>query len=205
MAVYRNSVFDHYILYLLPISFSLLAGLLGWIWRYPWGKAVVLLFMVAFFRFSIPKWPLGSLGWTVNDIQKTSLKLIAELPNNKPYSIVLLSSSHDIEGQNYRYFLSNASHQSVIIPGPVDFAQNHLADTLVIINEEKKEADPTNLPIFEIASFPHQGIEKIVEIPNGPQLIYLTRIRPDSVLESDSYSFKFVQYDSDLNTSAENQ
>ncbi len=173
-AVYDHTVFDHYIAYLYPITFLVIGTCLTWLARQSIGKFLMVVFVLLYLGYNVPRWPLQSNGWTIDDMEATSQRITSAVRPNESYAIVLLSESKDLYGQNYRYFLSTTDHPS-LSPEMVN-----QADALVIINEEKAVTNPVEiqyLPIWEITTFPTNGKPEVYSgnSPQDPDLIILRR------------------------------
>lgn len=174
-ALYQHSVFDHYIAYLFPITALLYGVTLNQILnvrigKLPIGKILVVGAVVGLAAYNIPRWPIKSTGWRTQDIWNTSKTIHERVKPGEKYNIVLLSESRDLDGQNYRYFLTTDPTKK-----PVKTEQRADADTLFIINEEKKQFPVTELPIYEIVTFPSKTPAEVYQIPNGPEITVLRR------------------------------
>lgn len=174
-AAYQHSVFDHYIAYLFPITALLygvtLANLTKWRWgKLPVGNLLVVAALVGLAAYNIPRWPIKSTGWKVSDIWSTSKTIQDRVKPGEKYNIVLLSESKDLEGQNYRYFLTTDQSRK-----PVTVEHRAEAETLFIINEEKKLSNVLNSPAYEIVTFPNKIPAEVYQIPNGPEITVLRR------------------------------
>ena len=117
----------------------------------------------------MPNLPLKSLGWTIKDIQNTSNVILEKVAPGEKYNIVLLSESRDIDGQNYRYYLTTGHTP------PVKTEDRDSVETLFIINEEKTLSKVTDSPIYEIVVFPNKTPAEVFEIPGGPEITVLKR------------------------------
>jgi 4-amino-4-deoxy-L-arabinose transferase-like glycosyltransferase len=169
-AFYQHTIFDHYIAFLFPMSFLLLAWVIVQLWQVKILGPILVIAWLGWFNWrNIPKWPIQSQGWTIFDMERTAQGVVAELKPGEKYNVVLLSESHDLYGQNYRYFLMAAGYP-VLSP---ELASQ--ADTLVVINEERQTSDVANLPIYEIVTFPVKTPEKVYTIPNGPEISIFRR------------------------------
>jgi 4-amino-4-deoxy-L-arabinose transferase-like glycosyltransferase len=163
-AVYEHSVFDHYIAYLFPASF-LIQGLgLARLSRHLLGSLAVVAFVGYFLWHNLARMPLQPNGWTIYDMQRVTDSIYQRLGPDEKYSLVLLSPSKDLYGQNYRYFLSTTNKP----PLPPERAGE--ADTLVIINEEHV-TNVSALPIYEITIFPQKTTSETYTIDTGPEII----------------------------------
>ncbi len=169
-SLYEHTIFDHYISYLFPIT-ALIYGLVFSNLRPKFlGIIGLIAFTSYFFPYNWQKMPIKTMGWTVNDIKLTSEEILKHLQPGEKYNLVLLSESRDIDGQNYRYFLTTGHTR------PVFTEERGNVDTLVIINEEKKLVDVvSNSPIYEIATFPNKHIAEFFTIANGPEITILRR------------------------------
>ena len=114
------------------------------------------------------------MGWTVNDIQMTSEEILKHVQPGEKYNLVLLSESRDIDGQNYRYFLTTGHTR------PVRTEDRDSIDTLFIINEEKILDKVTDSPIYEIVVFPNKEPAEVFNIPGGPEITVLRRTTQDN-------------------------
>ncbi len=168
-SVYQHTLFDHYLGYMFAVTPLLLGSLLALAARNTFGKVLLAAMGIWFIILQIPRYPLKSLGWTVSDMKRTA-QVVAE--NQKPgvtYSLILLSESRDLYGQNYRFFL-NTTNTPPLAP-----EQFNRADKLVIISENQPIADITQLPIYEIQTFPSKEIKSVYTVDGGPTIIELER------------------------------
>lgn len=168
-ALYQHTIFDHYIAYLFPLTAWAYGFVLAHSKPRRLAKIVGVLFIGSFLWYNVPRLPLKSLGWTVNDIRHTSEEILKRVQPGEKYDIVLLSESHDIDGQNYRYFLTTGHTR------PVPIEERGGIDTLFIINEEKALTKVTDSPIYEIVVFPNKTPAEVFDIDHGPQITVLRR------------------------------
>ncbi len=168
-AFYEHSIFDHYIAYLFPLT-ALLYGYLFTRIK-PKQLAVVILVVFAgyFLNYNLPKMPLAPTGWTVADIRRTSEAILEKLEPGEKYSVILLSESGDIEGQNYRYFLTTGHTR------PVPAEEQGSVDSLVIIDEQGLVDDVGSLPMYEIVTFPDKDNREVFAVEGGPTITILRR------------------------------
>jgi hypothetical protein len=169
-ATYQHTVFDHYIAYLFPISALVIGLALNQLAKIKFGSILVAGCLLSFGWYNWPKMPLKSTGWTVAEIWQTSRTIIDRVKPGEKYNLILLSESRDLDGQNYRYFLTTQPDKAPVIP-----EERGNIETLFIINEEKKAPDVTALPIYEIVTFPNKVPSEIYQIPDGPEIIVLRR------------------------------
>jgi hypothetical protein len=174
-AAYQHTVFDHYIAYLFPVTALLLGIVLAQLVQLklgelPFGKYLVIFCLGGFLFYNLPRLPLTSTGWTIADINMTSQSILDRVQPGEKYNIVLLSESGDLDGQNYRYFLTTEPGKNPVLPEHRDEAQ-----TLFIINEAKAVTDVVSLPAYEIVTFPNHQVSEKYQVPNGPEISVLRR------------------------------
>jgi 4-amino-4-deoxy-L-arabinose transferase-like glycosyltransferase len=166
---YRGSVFDHYILFTMPWT----ALLFGWLctqwWRSLPGKAVVVVALGCVVVWNLIHEPLRPLGWPMSRMRETSETLLRRVQQDEKYDIVLLSSSGDLEGQNYRYFLE------VSAKPPVKPEERGNAETLFIINEDHVLQNVLASPVYEIVTFPNKTPQEVYTVRDGPEITVLRR------------------------------
>lgn len=167
-ALYQNSLFTHYILFIFPVVFWWWGYWLGELWQKWWGKGIVIITLVSFLFYNTHHYKLSTPSWSLTDVKATSELLYDQLRDNEKYSLVLLAPSKDLYAQNYRYFLSTTDRP----PLPPERAAE--ADTLVVINEEHV-SDIAEIPIYEIVIFPNKSNPSTLSIPRGPEISIFRR------------------------------
>ena len=131
-----------------------------------------IIFAGLFLRYNIPLLSFKDAGWTVSDIAHTSEEILKRVSPGEKYNLVLMSESKDIDGQNYRYFLTTGHTR------PVAQEQRGEIETLFIIDEEKTLPKVTDSPIYEIVVFPNKEPVEVFTIDNGPEITVLRRSYP---------------------------
>ena len=167
ISFYKHTIFDHYILYTLPITALLIGAVFQHYWRFLVTKIALGLFLAFFIYANVAHYRLSSAGWTIADMAGVSQSIYEKLKSDDVYNLVLLSESHDINGQNYRYFLSTTDHP------PVAEEDRGSVNTLVIINEDRKLAKVVDSPIYEIVVFPNKEPAQVYTISGGPEITIL--------------------------------
>lgn len=169
LSFYQHTVFNHYIAYLFPITALVYGIVLGGIWPKWWGKILLLAFGTYFLVYNFPRYQLQSLGWNLTDIRSTSEEIYQHLSPTEKYNLVLLSGTHDLYAQNYRYFLSTQPNK----PLPPELSGQ--VDTLVIINEDHVTEMPQDADIYEIVIFPNKNPSEVFTIEQGPTITILRK------------------------------
>lgn len=169
-AMYQHSVFDHYILFILPAVYLLHGKLLDFFFSSRLLKSFLFGILSIYALYNLPKMPLATLGWTVSEIAQVSKSIHERVKPGQPYNIVLVSESKDSDGQNYRYFLTTDRNKKPVTP-----EMRGTVDMLFIIDEIKNNQAVTNLPLYEIVTFPNKNPSEIYQIPDGPEITVLQR------------------------------
>lgn len=172
LALYKQNIYDHYISYLFPVVFLTLGVVFNYfISKKIWGYLIIGIFLLYFAKFNYyhAKAILKSLGWTIADIQSVSKTIEDRVVPGEKYNIVLLNSTGDILGQNYRYFLTTSEKP------PVSEDQFGEVDTLFIIDEERKVEKEVDSPVYEIVTFSNKIPHEVYYIPDGPEITVLRK------------------------------
>lgn len=169
-ALYEHSVYDHYIAYLFPMTFFLLAILLVEVARIRVvGVVAASLFFAYYVYVNMSRLPLGDTGWKISDIERTSAAIAERVSPGEKYNVVLLSETGDIDAQNYRYYLSTMDTP------PVLTEDRGSVETLFIINEDRALERVIDSPIYEIVVFPNKDVDEVFQIPGGPEITVLRK------------------------------
>ncbi len=171
-AVYKHDIYLHYIAYLFPAIFFATGITLDYLFRQKLIiKLLALSYLLLFVWFNLnnAKVILHSTGWTIANIQSVAKTIEDRVTVGEKYNLVLLTGTGDIEGQNYRYFLTTSEKP------PVTIENNDEVDTLFIINEDKVLKKVTDSPIYEVVVFPNKEPSEVYQIENGPEITVLRR------------------------------
>jgi hypothetical protein len=170
LAFYESSVFDHYVLFILPFIWLIHGQTLAWLsdWG-PSGKFVAIAFFAAYAWWNVPRWPIEPLGWTIADIERTSQTILDRVQPDEKYNVVLVSESNDHEAQNYRYFLSRSDRP------PVRDLERYDIKSLFIIDEQKTGENVTQKDYHDIVVFPAKEPTEVYTVAGGPTITVLRR------------------------------
>lgn len=170
-SAYQHSLFDHYIAYLFPVAIYSIAITCTFLYKHTFGKigAIAFLLVFAAHNWSQNQFILRPIGWQVRDIERTAQTIADRVKPEEKYNIILLSGTGDIDGQNYRYFLTTTENP------PVPTEQRGEVKTLFIINEDKVLENVASSPIYEIVVFPDKEPAEIYEVPDGPTITVLRK------------------------------
>jgi len=166
LAFYQHTVFDHYIAYLFPVTFFFFGIVLSFYFsKNLWGKIAVTLFTIYFLIWNLERYPfiLKASSLNLDKIKRVSQAVASRVDPSKKYNLVLLSESHDLYAQSYRYYLETTAYPPVAV---ADYTQ---AEELFVINEIG-EKDILQLPIYEIIVFPHKDIKAVYNVKDGPEI-----------------------------------
>ncbi len=164
ISAYKRSVFDHYLLFIIPMSLWFFASIFANFKNFWLGKIVLIGFLFSFGWYNIQNISLKSAGWTIYKVQSVAKVVESHLQPNEKYDVVLLSDSGDFYGMNYRYFLNTMSIK------PIEYDVSEPVNTLVIINENQKNKSSETLSAYQIEVFGKpKSIDRIVE-NDGPNI-----------------------------------
>ncbi len=167
-SLYTSSVFNHYLLYLLPVSTLFLASLMYKIVEKNIYNSILCFgFFLIFAFYNIPRY-FVFFEWNMYDMEKVVQEVAQHIDTNEKYNFVTMVAHGDIEGLNYRYFFETSNHP------PLSKEQIGEVETLVIINEERKLKKVTDSPIYEIVVFPNKEPSEIFEV-NGVEVTILRK------------------------------
>lgn len=147
LSIYRNMIYAHYFLYVLPAVFLLTGNVLAYISR----KHILLKGIVYVFVLGLVGWNVwNSPYWTpktsdLNRIQRIVADLRQHITPEDRYNLTLLNDNRDYQAMNYRYFFE------VTGPAPQSEYDYDRLDKLVIIAENGES--PLAAPIFEVQQF----------------------------------------------------
>ena len=169
VALYQHNVYTHYISFTYPLIYIFYAIVFSKIKKNYLFATVFIPFFAYFLYNNINRYPLENHSWTIDDVEEVAESIYGKVNENEKYNLVLLSESKDLYAMTYRYYLTTKENPPTLIEN------HHSAQKLFIINEEKKETDLVNLPIYEIQVFPDKKIQEVYQIDNGPEITVLTR------------------------------
>lgn len=179
-AAYEHTIFDHYIAYLFPVI-ALSLGVVGDTLIHALKRAgwlMVVAFFAVFFVWNVPAYPLQKPLWGVSDVERTAQTILDRVQPGELYNIVLLSDTGDIDGQNYRYFLTTPDKpawQDSATKPPVRRDKRGTVETLFIINEDRALEHVVDSPIYEIVVFPNKEPAEVYEVEGGPEITVLRK------------------------------
>jgi len=165
-SVYSHNLYDHYILFVIPIVLLLYGVILAEFWKLGLlGKGLTILLITFYVWTNISNWEFQTASPSLGVLEESASSVATRLRDNEVYNIVLLSETKDYYGQNYRYYLDTIKNKEPLNPDHDDLSQ---VSTLVIINEEGiPEEEIALLPIFEIASFSDAQQKESFQLPSG--------------------------------------
>lgn len=169
-SLYQHSVFDHYILFILPAVYLLHGKLLQSLLQPKLAQPFLFGLLSLYVAYNVPKMPISTVGWTVSEIAQVSQTILDRVEPGQQYNIVLVSESKDSDGQNYRYFLTTNQEKQ-----PVQPEQRGAVEKLFIIDEIHNGEVVTDLPLYEIVTFPNKVPKELYQIPDGPEITVLQR------------------------------
>jgi hypothetical protein len=176
VGLYRHPVYTHYILFIFPAVIGLYAAAAaGWQLLHRWlGLLIIGIFLVNVLPRNVRELSFDAPSRTIAEYQADSAAIASQLSSGETFDVLLFSSSRDMYGMSYRYFLNTHPDLQVVVPD-----RGEMVDTLVIINEEGLEGNLLERPIYQIQVFPKNSSRTDLELPTGSSAILLRR--PDEM------------------------
>ncbi len=172
LSFYTQSVFDHYIAYLYPVAALTLGLVFSQLIKIQKVLGLVLTFGFLGFEayFLLQNHPWQSAGLTLDEISQTASLINQKAPLDKPYNIVLLDDTDDLDGMKYRYFLETLENL------PTKKSERDKAKVLFIIDERSdREKKAIDSPAYEIVVFPDKQPKAHFVGPDGQDIWVLKR------------------------------
>lgn len=169
LSLYKESIFNHYLGFLFPISILLLSVFLSTLWKSILLRPIVVVAVAAIVFFSVQNYPgKHILGMNVDVFKQTADEIQKRTIPGEQYDILLLSENNDFLGMNYRYFLTTNQGR------PASEEDVHSFKRLFVIDEAHKE-NPLDTPQYKVAIWPNREIIDAFSITNGPNVVVLVR------------------------------
>jgi uncharacterized membrane protein len=173
ISFYRNSVFDHYILFAVPLSLMAMGYLLSKLWQYKIYKYVAVILVAIFIVQNASHRDFGFHGPQYSQRLAVAQTIVDANPKNEPFTITLFIPAYesgDHYGLRYQYLTSMLGHTPLI---PEKLYQTQ---TLFIIDEMvgASPRDIINSPIYAVVRFGIDGsrIENIYQAFENGTLVY---------------------------------
>lgn len=169
LSLYKESIFNHYLGFLFPISILLLAVFISALWKSILLRPLVIIALGAIVVCSLKNYPgKHVLGMNVDVFKQTAEEIQQRTVAKEKYDILLLSENNDFLGMNYRYFLTTNHGR------PASEEEVHSFKRLFVIDEAHKQ-NPLDTPQYKVAIWPNRDIIDAFSIPNGPNVVVLVR------------------------------
>lgn len=171
-AFYNGSVFNHYLLFALPLVVYVWSLILVTLMDINlWGKMVGGGLIGLYAVYAISRAPtFAPAGPTMSYYQRVVNSILPQIKTGR-YNLALLSESNDFQGMNYRYFFEVSPHH----PEPADDYTN--LDQLMVIDEIGVR-DPLEINIFEIQAPRLTTLANVFTLSHGPTIYSYTRLSP---------------------------
>ena len=175
LALYRHSVFDHYILFFLPVNFLMIGTLLA-DWQ---GKlrscallvsslAVVLAYFVGNYRPGFYTPP----GQTYSQTQAVAEFVNSITDSHEKYTFILFGANRDLLGDHYRFFFDNLSNNRIL---PLS---SFLDSDVFYVIDETRSIDITHTDRYEIKEYLKQNDATYSSIATPENFPRLYRLYP---------------------------
>lgn len=166
VSIYSHSLYDHYVLFVVPAVLLLFGILASFFWRlHLITRLCVPVLLLAYIFYNLSQLKFQPTSTPLPILMASAQAIASHLQPNEPYNLVLLAETKDYYGQNYRYFLDTIPNKAPLNPDHDDL---NAVNTLVVINEERVPLDEIgNLPLFEIATFKDINQKQTITLPSG--------------------------------------
>jgi len=145
LAFYRHSVFDHYVLYFLPVLFLVYGCLLtAFSWRA--NAVMIAVFLIIFAFANRPSDYLLPNGLPYRSTWDACKKIVQMLPADHHFDFILIDGNGDLWGEHYRYFFESLTDK--ILPHD----QFLLGDDFIVI-DEMRDINLYDNPSYELVFF----------------------------------------------------
>lgn len=169
LSLYSSSVFDHYLGFVLPITFLLFGVVLSSLSRNVFLTPLVLGVLVVFSIFSIKNYPgFAELGGNIFAFDRSSTEIVKHIPTDGTFTLLSYAPSRDLQAMNYRYFLTTKGAKPT---HPDDWTSSRY---LVIIDEEHR-GNAFDESQYVIKIWPNRQVVNSFSIENGPDVYILER------------------------------
>lgn len=169
LALYRTTVYDHYLAFLYPLGTLVLAMILSQLSERAILRPLAALCFVALIGTSLLHQPFKeNLGYNIDMMKRTADEIQSRLSPGEKYNIFLYSPSHDFQGMNYRYFLTTMP----LKPESEDKFFNF--ESLYIIDDDRT-SNILDTKHYQIAVWTDRTILDQFDIPGGPTVYKLHR------------------------------
>ncbi|MCL4366966.1 glycosyltransferase family 39 protein [Patescibacteria group bacterium] len=142
MSFYQQAIFDHYLAFLSPAPYLLLAALLALLKKY-WRYSLLTCLVILICWVSLPQNIL--LRKPNKQLQRTQeiAKFVIAQASNQPFNFALIAKNN--YDAAYQYYLDLYGHQPGVVPAQI-------TDQLFVVCEDEV-CQPVNNPKYEIAGF----------------------------------------------------
>lgn len=169
LALYKASVFDHYLGFTFPIIFLLLGYVGASVWRSIFLRPLLIGAIIVCSIMSIVHYPgTQQLGSTVALFDRSSQEIAKHIPEGVSYNFLSYSPTRDLQAMNYRYFVTAYGKPPAAPDDWTSFKR------LYIIDEEHRES-PFDEAQYVIKIWPNRRIIDQFTIVDGPSVYVLER------------------------------
>ncbi len=144
-SLYRHNVYDHYLLFVLPITFLIFGSLLANLSQYRFSRLIYLTVIIVYLSANYSPNFYRSLNFT-EQINRLTDFILAHVDEDKKFAFSFHNDNNDSLGEHYRYYLESKTDQFL----PVEkFSE---AETMFIVDETGK-ANIYDLSSFDVVVF----------------------------------------------------
>ncbi len=169
LSFYRETLFDHYLAFLYPVASIFIGMFLSWVWEKKQIKLLVIPPLAVMIIAAGVNFPgKQNLGYNIYMMKRTAAEIEKRLVPGEKYNIFLISPSNDVQGLNYRYFLT------VDNKAPESETEFFNFSTLYVL-QDIPEDKLTFSSHYMFAIWPNRNVMDSFSIPGGPRIYVLKR------------------------------
>lgn len=177
VSFYQHTVFDHYLLFVLPLTSFMFGFLLAKLSRYSVGKYITVLVIIAFVIYNTVNYDFSPQGLPMSQ-KKRVVNYLINQAGGQAYNIIRLpddaetGSGGDIYASKYRY-LALMKNQA-----PVEVGDHDRAEIMFVLDENLQTSvqDVSDSPIYELVLFGRNKIVSVAQpVPDGPIIYKLVK------------------------------
>lgn len=128
-SLYRHNVYDHYLLFVLPITFLMFGSLLASLASLRFSRFVYLATAIVYLSANyVPKFFQNN--FYLSRLDQVTNSIIKNLDLTKTFGFYLINQDTSFYGEQYQYYLTTKVKENFLLT-----EQAHLADQLIVVDE----------------------------------------------------------------------
>lgn len=175
ITAYRHSVYDHYLLFVLPLVFFAYGLLFSYLPKDKLTKIIGILLIIIFLFANYQSHYFQTSQNKLKELQQNTDFILENLEEKENFAFALIDNNRDSLGEHYRYYLSTKTNRLL----PID--QSASADALFVVDETKK-ANLNDDATFAIVVFRQKPEATLSALPTKdfqPKIYKFSKIKTE--------------------------